>query len=104
MDDFVSSWQAGCISVAGQRRGFKRMHNPQLNKREELEINSKSLEENQPFLTWEVHMTRPFFQSKSSPISAADTQCKIPDMCVCEGVVLRQCGLSFFPLLWPISL
>ena len=58
----------------------------------------------------------PFFQPKSSPISrpmkprrsqshipncalccskssAADTQWKIPDMCKCEGVVLRQCDL-----------
>ena len=62
-------------------------------------------------LTWEAHMTRPFFQPKSSPISRpmkprrsqshipncasccskssiADTQWKIPDMCV------RGCSLA----------
>ena len=36
--------------LPGQRRVYKRMYNPQLNKREELEINPKSLEEKQPFL------------------------------------------------------
>ena len=36
--------------LPGHRRIFKRMYNPQLNKREELEINPKSLEEKQPFL------------------------------------------------------
>ena len=66
--------------------------------------------------TWEAHMTRPFFQPKSSPISrpmkprrsqshipncasccskssAADTQWKILDMCVRGCSILRQCAL-----------
>ena len=58
--------------------------------------------------TWEAHMTRPFFQPKSSPISRPmkprRNQSHIPNsprvvqkapllICVCEGVVLRQCDL-----------
>ena len=82
--------------------------------------NSRRLKPNmagsgKPQSTWEAHMTRPFFQPKSSPISrpmkprrsqshipncasccskssAADMQWKYL-ICVCEGVVLRECDL-----------